>query len=149
MESEIYTPKVSTGKIIAVEYQLYEPTGVYLTTPEAVHQIMLDSINHISEELHVLILNVKNSVLKILVGKGSHNSVIISPADILRTVFATGGSNIIITHQHPSGDCQPSEEDICFTRKLNQACKVVSINLLDHVVYTKDEYYSFKKEGLL
>jgi DNA repair protein RadC len=147
---QIYKPKISTGKIIAVEYSLYEPTGSYLTTPSAVHKMMTENINHISEELHILVLNVKNAVLNvILVAKGNYNSVAISSAEILRTVFVTGGNSIIVAHQHISQDVTPSDEDVSFTSNLYKACKVVNINLLDHVIYSATEFYSFKEHKLI
>jgi DNA repair protein RadC len=97
-----------------------------------------------------LIINNANKVIdKHLVCKGTSNMLTVTPADILRPVLMTGGNSIILAHNHPSGDVSPSHEDITFTAKIKKACNIMAINLLDHLVYSSDNYYSFKKEGIL
>jgi len=58
-------------------------------------------------------------------------------------------SSIIVAHNHPSGNLKPSENDRKMTDKINGACKLLDINLLDHIILTTDSYYSFAEEGQL
>jgi DNA repair protein RadC len=57
-------------------------------------------------------------------------------------------TRIIVAHNHPSGTVNPSRADIRLTSQISQACKIMDIELLDHLVITPDKYYSFKEEGI-
>ena len=70
-------------------------------------------------------------------------------ADILRPAIVMGANGIILSHNHLSGDCSPSNEDIQFTAKIKEACKVVGINLLDHVIVSDNQHYSFVDMAIL
>jgi DNA repair protein RadC len=138
-----YTTKTYSLKVAESESES-------LTTPDAVFDILKEDYNPLQEELYCLILNIKNKVIeKHLVCKGTHNALYIQPVDVIRPVLLTNGSRILLAHNHPSGEVSPSEDDIAFTRKIEQACKLMGIELLDHVVYSDNEYYSFKKQGIL
>ena len=103
-----------------------------------------------TEQMWVIGLNVKNDVhLKHLVAKGSYNHLMCTPADVFIPVLKLNLRHIIIVHNHPSGATCPSEEDIVFTKKINRAAKLLGLQLLDHLVITRQDYYSFKKGELL
>ena len=137
-------------EVKSYEIKVAEKESVALSSPETVFNIMKDSFSPISEEMHLLILNVKNQIIdKILISKGTYNSVMVTPLDIIRPLMLMAGNNFILSHNHPSGDVSPSEEDINFTSKIMKATKVVGLNMLDHVIYGSDNHYSFKKNGLM
>lgn len=121
-----------------------------ISTPSTVFEALKEDFNPVQEEMYLLILNTKNKIIdKILISKGGHNSMAITPIEILRPIIMTNGNNFILAHNHPSGDINPSEEDITFTRKLKKAVDLLGLNLLDHVIYTDSDWYSFNKENLL
>lgn len=98
------------------------------------------------EEMHVLILDTKNQVVeKIKSYKGTVNSSVLRAAEIFRPAIIRNCPNIIICHNHPSGDPTPSMEDMEVTRQLVEAGKVLDIDLLDHIVVGNPRYVSLKE----
>ena len=73
----------------------------------------------------------------------------VKASEIIRPMMLTNGNRCVICHNHPSGDTNPSEEDIRFTRNIVNAFKIVGLDLVDHIIYSDKEFYSFKEEGLL
>lgn len=96
------------------------------------------------EELWLMLLN-KGGVLirKERITSGSTDAVIIDTKGILRKALLKNAAGIIIAHNHPSGDTTPSHSDITMTEKLKTACDCMGISLLDHIVISDTEYYSF------
>ena len=98
------------------------------------------------EEMHVLILNTKNQVIeKIRSYKGTVNSSVLRAAEIFRPAVVRNCPNVIVCHNHPSGDPTPSPEDIDVTKQLLEAGKVLDIELLDHIVIGNPRYVSLKE----
>ncbi|MBC8484790.1 MAG: hypothetical protein H8D45_01960, partial [Bacteroidetes bacterium] len=58
-------------------------------------------------------------------------------------------AQIMIAHNHPSGDIEPSEDDIKITKRISEAGKIMGIELMDHIIVTKNDFYSFKHNGLI
>ncbi len=84
------------------------------------------------------------------VSQGGLHGTVADPKLIFSVALATLSSSIVIAHNHPSGQCRPSEEDILLTRKLVQGAKYLDIAILDHVILCgPDSYYSFADNGLL
>jgi DNA repair protein RadC len=80
---------------------------------------------------------------------GAINSTLADVRIILATALKTASVSIILAHNHPSGANQPSTADKLLTEKIKQSAELMSINVLDHVIVTKDRHYSFADEGLL
>lgn len=98
------------------------------------------------EEMHILILDTKNQVIeKIKSYKGTVNSSVLRAAEIYRPAVIRNCPNIIVSHNHPSGDPTPSPEDIEVTRQLVDAGKLLDIELLDHLVIGNPRYVSLKE----
>jgi len=110
----------------------------------------LDSIEHI-EEFKLLLMNRSNSVLGILtVSKGGISGTITDIRLIYQAAIKANASGIIVCHNHPSGNLNPSESDAKLTQKIKQAGLLMDIQLLDHFIITMDgSYYSFADNGLL
>jgi DNA repair protein RadC len=137
-------------KLSCIKYTIKEASEKKFDHPEKLFEALKGDFNPIAEELYVLIMNNGFNVIdKVLIAKGTHNAMIVTPKDILTPVLLASGCNIILAHNHPSGDTQPSEDDIVFTRKVMKACEVMGIALADHIIYTSKDYLSFKKEGLM
>lgn len=87
------------------------------------------------EQFMVILLDSKNKVIKDeIVSVGTLNSAIIHPREVFKTAIKESANAVIIVHNHPSGDCTPSEEDLILTRKVVEAGDVVGITVLDHVI---------------
>lgn len=80
---------------------------------------------------------------------GTANESVADTADILRIALYSSSRNLIIAHNHPSGDPSPSAEDKALTNRLKEAAALLNIKLLDHVIIGDDGYYSFADEGVL
>jgi DNA repair protein RadC len=78
---------------------------------------------------------------------GGMNAVIVDVRLIMSAALSLGAQNMIVCHNHPSGNLRPSEADRRLTSKLREACALYDINLLDHIILTKDNYYSFADSG--
>ena len=84
-----------------------------------------------------------------IVHKGTTSEINISVKDIMKVAILSNASSIIIGHNHPSGDLTPSTNDIAVTSALSQACKLMNLELLDHIIITSESYTSFVNEGEL
>ncbi|WP_339047514.1 RadC family protein [Candidatus Mesenet endosymbiont of Phosphuga atrata] len=69
--------------------------------------------------------------------------------EVIKRALAIGASSIVLSHNHPSGDGHPSSGDIAITKQLNYACHSMDITLIDHIIITARDYFSFKEKGLL
>jgi DNA repair protein RadC len=104
------------------------------------------------EFFSVILLDIKNKPIhNIEIGKGSINAAVVDPKEIIKEATIKSASSIILVHNHPSGDAEPSSEDINLTNRIIDACNIVKIKVLDHVIIGKNEedYYSFAKWGLI
>jgi DNA repair protein RadC len=101
------------------------------------------------EIFSVLLIDKGNKVLGFLkVSEGSAVATVVDVQYILRAAILSGSSQLIICHNHPSGNLKPSQADLELTTKLKQACILLEIKLLDHIILSpeENEYYSFADE---
>ena len=122
-----------------------------INTPELLSNIFMKDLHDRNQEIvETAIFDVKNRVKKVVVNSiGTINSNSISFKDILSEPIKVGASKIAVSHNHPSGDVLPSNEDIAFTSKLKDACKLLGIELLDHIIIGNNDFFSFRKNNLL
>jgi len=103
-----------------------------------------------NEQCKMLLLNRANKVLGIFeVSTGGQAGTVLDPKLIFATALKASAASFIISHNHPSGSLKPSEADISITRKLVEAGKLLDLFVLDHIIITKEGYYSFGDEGLI
>ncbi|MCE5345396.1 MAG: JAB domain-containing protein [Bacteroidales bacterium] len=109
-----------------------------------------DTVEYV-EEFKVLLMNRANAVLGILpVSKGGISGTVTDVRIILQAALKSNASGLIIAHNHPSGNLNPSESDIKITQKIKDAGNIMDIKLLDHLIITaEDDFYSFVDNGLL
>ncbi len=102
------------------------------------------------EEFKVLLLNRANRVLGVfLASLGGIAGTIVDPGIILAAAVKANASSMILAHNHPSGNLKPSRHDEEVTRKIIGAAQFLNIKVLDHVIITAEDFFSFAKEGLL
>ena len=98
------------------------------------------------EHFMILHLDSKNRIIKDeVISIGTLNASIIHPREIFKSAIKESANSIILVHNHPSGDSEPSAEDEQVTEKLFEAGELLSIKVLDHVIIGKDNYHSFKE----
>lgn len=99
------------------------------------------------EKAVAVYLNNKNRVLgHQLVSIGGADSTYLDKKIVLKGALDSLAEAVIVAHNHPSGDCRPSNNDIRNTKGLNDACKVLDIQMLDHIILADKEFYSFSDE---
>lgn len=120
-------------------------------TPAQTAAILVPMLEHQAQEVAlVLLLNTKYRVLGVHeVGRGGMSGVEMSPQIIYRAALLANATNVIIAHNHPSGDPQPSPDDITTTRRIVEAGRVLGIACIDHLIVGDRKYYSFKESGIL
>ena len=100
------------------------------------------------EHFMVLHLDTKNKIIKDeIISIGTLNASIIHPREIFKSAIKESANSIILVHNHPSGDSEPSMEDREITEKLMEAGEILNIKVLDHVIIGKDNYHSFKENS--
>jgi len=120
-----------------------------ITSSEDIYQIfhpVMADLRH--EEVWILLLNRANKVLKkIQVSKGGITGTVVDVRMIMKEAVDTLASAMILCHNHPSGNSQPSGDDDHITRKLRDAGMIMDIKLLDHVIVCDHSYYSYMDKG--
>ncbi|HOW26020.1 MAG TPA: JAB domain-containing protein [Bacteroidales bacterium] len=102
------------------------------------------------EEFLVLCLNRANHVLGYSrISRGGIAGTVADPKVIFQIALKANATSLILSHNHPSGNPEPSESDKALTKKLVDAGKVLEIHVLDHVIMTSESYFSFADEGIL
>ena len=101
------------------------------------------------EQCHVLLLNSKNGVIdSALIGSGGLTATMVDIRLVLREALMKRATAIALCHNHPSGNTMPSRDDNELTRNLRDACRVMNIRFLDHIIVAGDKYYSYNDEGM-
>ena len=102
------------------------------------------------EQFKILLLNRANKVIGLFeVSTGCQTGTVADPKLIFVAALKTNACAIILSHNHPSGNLKPSQADIDLTKKLKEGGKYLEIAILDHIIITSENYYSFADEGLL
>ncbi len=100
------------------------------------------------EHFYILMLNTKNNIIgEQLVSKGTLDASIIEPREVFRSAIKNSASRIILIHNHPSGDPKPSKEDIDVTKKLIESGKMLNIQVLDHIIIGKENFWGWKENS--
>jgi DNA repair protein RadC len=101
--------------------------------------------------LGVLVDNQGKRIDFIIIDTGKMSNCKINAKKLVKKAFKNNCCNVVLAHNHPSGNCKPSENDIIATNNLKAALEILKINLLDHLILVEkdDAYFSFKDNGLL
>ena len=84
-----------------------------------------------------------------VISEGILNASVVHPREVFRGAIVASCANIIIAHNHPSGNPVPSNEDIAVTKKLVEAGKLIEISVFDHIIFADDTYTSFVEKRLI
>lgn len=113
-------------------------------------QLWNKDLIELQEEFKVLLLNRSNKVLGVYpASSGGITGTVADPRLILIAALKAGACSLILSHNHPSGCVKPSRADVELTYKIKEAAKYLEIHLIDHIIVSLENYYSFADEGLL
>jgi DNA repair protein RadC len=108
-----------------------------------------DTLDYV-EEFKILLMNRANAVLGLMaISKGGISGTVTDIRIILQAALKSNASGLIVCHNHPSGNLNPSESDTKITQKIKEAGNIMDIQLLDHLIISNEDYYSFADQGLL
>lgn len=150
------------GKVKAVQMKCLAELAARMAKASAGERLCFDSpftvADYFMEELRreeqekliVLFLNTRNKLLKEkLMFKGTVNASLVSPREIFLEALEIHAVNLVLVHNHPSGDATPSREDIQMTKRICQAGKMLGIQILDHIIIGDHCYSSMREKGIL
>ena len=117
---------------------------IKIQSPGDIVKLLVEDMKYLKTELlKLVILNNSNEILKIQnITEGNSNMVAADAKNILSEVIKMQAPKIILLHNHPSGNLRPSQSDIDFTKRIKQACEILGIQLLDHIIITENGYTS-------
>ncbi|NLK27079.1 MAG: DNA repair protein RadC [Clostridiales bacterium] len=121
-----------------------------LITPQSVADYFMQDMRHLThEQVILLMLDSKNRIIKdMIVSTGTVNTSLMPVREIFVQALKYEAVNIIVLHNHPSGDPSPSSEDIRVTKRLLDAGNLIGITLMDHIIIGDNRYISLKEKGL-
>ena len=127
-----------------------------VSTPLDIHKILkdyfavVDEVDLDKEHFFCFLLDARNRVkVADLVSIGILNASLAHPREIYTRAVKYRCSQVVVAHNHPSGNPGPSDSDIEITKKLVEAGKIIGIELIDHIIYTADKLYSFREHRLI
>jgi DNA repair protein RadC len=120
-----------------------------LTDPEKVYRLIKSKLkDYHKEHFYIIALDSRNhSIAEVSVG--SLNASIVHPREVFAEAIKNKAASVIFAHNHPSGDPEPSEDDLLLTKKLVESGKILGIEVFDHIIIVKDGFFSFKNKGLI
>ena len=123
---------------------------VKITDPVNAYETLKRYAKSKQEQFIVLTLNGAHEVLRVsIVSIGILNRTIVAPREVFIRAIRDSAAAIIIAHNHPSGQLEPSDEDRSITKRLTEAGEILGIPVLDHIIFTKAGFISFTNLGLL
>ena len=141
------------GRPYLREIREFENTKIDGGSPEDIFEFMQSAYEvdtMIEEEVYILFLSSQMKVIAVSrVAHGGFCEALFSKREILCRALILGTIGLILVHNHPGGNCKPSEEDIKVTKELEEACNIVGLRLIDHVILTDKNVFSCRREGVV
>ncbi|MEO1814215.1 MAG: DNA repair protein RadC [Acetobacterium sp.] len=124
---------------------------IKITSPQDVVGLLMDEMQYLKQEcFKIIMLDTKNKVIKVEdISRGTLNSSLVHPREVFVKAIKQHAASIVLAHNHPSGETEPSTEDKSITRRLVDAGELIGISVLDHIIIGRGTYLSFKQEKLL
>jgi DNA repair protein RadC len=122
-----------------------------IQSPADISSIFIPKLEHLKQEVFIVVLlNGANNIIKeATITKGLLNSSLTHPREVFRPAILEQAASVILVHNHPSGNGEPSKEDIVITKQMVEAGKVIGIPVHDHIIIAGNGYTSFAERNLL
>jgi DNA repair protein RadC len=153
---------MSTSKSLPVVAEIeliYKPNINFKTAPKVtssrsayllVKEIWVEDTIQFVESFKVILLNRANLVLGVVeISKGGTAGTVVDPKLVFAAALKANSSSMILAHNHPSGNLQPSAQDLKLTQRLAEVGRLLDLMVLDHIIVSNEGYYSFADEGNL
>lgn len=129
---------------------LKDKKSVLILSPREVFEELKDLRNNKKEQFVVFYLDTRNQeIQREVISIGTVNANLVHPREVFESAIKNNAAQIIVAHNHPSGDTEPSAEDLMITKKLVEAGKILGIEVLDHVIIAKDKWVSLKEKRII
>jgi DNA repair protein RadC len=133
-----------------IPVQLEQLEGKAYSSSEQIFRAFCAMNERDVEQFIVLHLDTKNQIRTLqVVSTGTMSASLVHPREVFRTAIINGAARIIVLHNHPSGDPEPSVEDIAMMERLKEAGKIIGVPLLDSLIVCQNRYVSFADRGIL
>jgi DNA repair protein RadC len=128
-----------------------EAPDILIRHPKDIYEFIKEKYSHYDQEVMLCVtLDGKHSVIACHVCTiGIKNKTMIHPREFFSCAISNGAVAVIACHNHPSGSSDPSDEDNQITERLKKAGKIIGIPLIDHIIFTKKDYFSFGENHIL
>lgn len=139
---------IEIGKRFLKEKSL---TKIKITTSKDLVDYFTPYMRDMKKEVFkAVLLDGKNKIIKdVTISEGTLTKSIVHPREIIKSAVTESAAALVLIHNHPSGEPQPSQDDIDITNRIISACELVGIRILDHVIIGDNNYFSFFNEGLI
>ncbi|MBK6876786.1 MAG: DNA repair protein RadC [Ignavibacteria bacterium] len=149
---------IEIARRMAIEERVFEESEAMkrrnsdtITSPDKLFEIIKSKITQFSKEhFFVVSLDTRNNLIGVdEISVGTLTASLVHPRETFESAIRRHAAKIIISHNHPSGETDPSDDDMKITRRLVDAGKIMGIEVLDHIIVTKTSYLSFKEQLLI
>lgn len=150
---KIYKSNLKEARLISVKQEQTKFKNVKITSPHDANNIIRQFYHDdltLYESFFVLLLNkANNTIAYAKISQGGVTGTVVDPIIVAKYAVDCLASAVILAHNHPSGNIKPSEPDIKITNKIKEALNLFDVKVLDHLIITENEYFSFANEGKL
>jgi DNA repair protein RadC len=130
--------------------ELFRTTAQIFLKPKDIWEQLADIRENKKEHFVIFYLDTRNQEIKRdIISIGCLNANLVHPREVFEPAVKNLAASLIVAHNHPSGNLEPSQEDIDLTKRLTAAGKLLGIELMDHVIVSKEGFSSFKEKGLI
>ena len=122
-----------------------------ITSPQNISALLLEEMRYLKKEVFkTVLLDTKNNIISINnVSVGCLDSTVVHPREVFLDAIKSSSAAIILVHNHPSGEVEPSKDDISITDRIVECGKILGIKVLDHIIIGNGNYLSFKEKGYI
>lgn len=122
----------------------------FIMKPEDVWNELAEIRGSKKEHFVIIYLDIRNQIIqREIISIGILNTSLVHPREVFEPAIKHLAAQILISHNHPSGDCTPSDEDTELTKRLQKAGEILGIEIIDHVIVSSQKFYSFKEHKLI
>ncbi|WP_143715441.1 RadC family protein [Alkalithermobacter paradoxus] len=124
---------------------------IKVSCPSDIADVYMEDYRYLKKEVFkILLLNTKNEIINdVEISVGSLNSSIVHPREVFIEAIKKSASKIMLIHNHPSGNPEPSKEDKVITNRLIDGGRILGIEVIDHIIFGDGVYFSFKEKSLI